>query len=162
MSSHTAPDFAPQQNLSIVGAFKAAPTLVKALIGCLYARALLVLGGYVADMLSLGDTFDTITDSSNTPALADASPSLGLVAILVGVGFALVVGLITFLLGKGLARGARSMWLLTLVLTVVIFAFAVISVLAAATVGSILNVVITVAMLALLLTPVVRQHCTKK
>lgn len=52
------------------------------------------------------------------------------------------------------------MWLLTLVLTVILFVFGDISVLAGLTMSSILNMVLLVAVLVLLLTPVVRQLCT--
>jgi len=74
----------------------------------------------------------------------------------------LVLALITCLLGRGIAHEALSAWLLTLALVVLALLIGIPSVLDHWTVYSILNVVITVAVLALLLTPVVRQHCAKR
>jgi hypothetical protein len=82
------------------------------------------------------------------------------IAILLGLG--LVFAVIGFLLGKGIARGARGTWLLALVLCGLAVVSVVMTLLGTVTVGSIVNLVIFVGTAALLLTPVVRQHCTKK
>lgn len=74
----------------------------------------------------------------------------------------LVLALISCQLGRGIAHEALSAWLLTLGLVVLALLVGVPSVLDHWTVYSILNVVITVAVLALLLTPVVRRHCAKR
>ena len=142
MSLNAQPDVAPLP-LSIVGAFKAAPTLVKVLAADLYLTALWILGQMTASAVS-------------SDGRADAATTYGLIF------FGLVFALIFFLMGKGIARGARGMWLLLLVLNVVGVPLCIVSVREAVTVSSILNLVIGAATLALLLTPVVRQHCTKR
>lgn len=144
MSLSVLPDVAPPQSPSIVGAFHSAPTLVRVLAGCLYLDALLRLGQAVAVTAGLSD--------ETTDMMANAG----------AVCLALALALIPFLLGMGVARGAHCMWLLTLVLVVVELLVDVRAVLAGATVGSILSMVIPVAVLALLLTLFVRQHFTNR
>jgi hypothetical protein len=144
MSLSPLPDVARSQKLSTAGAFQTAPTLVKTLVAFLYLEALLRLGQAVPTMVGLSDDSRDIMVNARVVFLG------------------LALALIPFLLGKHIARGAHSMWLLTLVLVVVEVPFDVHSVLAGLTVTSLLNVIFPFAVLALLLTLFVRQHCTKK
>lgn len=75
--------------------------------------------------------------------------------------FGLVLAWMSCLLGRGLARGGQASWLMTLVLVALAFLMGLLSVLAYTTMYSIVNVLITVAVMALLFTPVVRRHCTR-
>ena len=144
MSVSTQPAVAPPQKLSIVGAFQSAPTLVKVLAACLYLDALVRLGEAGAATAGLGN--------ENSHVMANARV----------VFVALALALIPFLLGNGIARGAHHTWLLTLVLVIVEIVFDLRSVLASVTVSSMANMVIPVAVLALLLTLFVRLHFTKR
>ena len=148
MSIDTPSEVSPSQKLSIVGAFKAAPTLVKVLAASFYLPALLLMLESVK-IASMSD-----------PALPDSGLAeiFGFVGLLGGIALALV----GFLLGKGIARGARGTWVLALVLTVIALLACIQSLVGYTSVFAILNMIIMVALLALLLTPVVRQHCTKK
>lgn len=144
MSLSTAHDVSTRQQLSVVGSFQSAPTLVKVLAAFLYLEALLRLGETFSVMPSLSD------DGSNVMANARV------------VFLGLALALIPLLVGNGIARGWHHAWLLTLVLVVVEILFDVRSVLTGVTVSSILNMVIPVAVLVLLLTLFVRQHFTKR
>lgn len=146
MSVNSSPTMAPLPNLSVVGAFKTAPTLVKVLAASFYLSGLYLLWLAFA-------------------AFTSPSTAAGGDNVLVGVFlsfFFVLMALVGFLLGKGIARGARGTWLLSLVLCGLALAVVVLGMLGAVTVTSIVNVVILVVTLALLLTPVVRQHCTNK
>lgn len=90
-------------------------------------------------------------------------------AVATGVAnlFALVVALNSLLLGKGVTRGSYVSWLATLILTALFVVQGVLSILTAPTGSSALVIVVpvpvcAVAVLALLLTRAVRQHCPKK
>lgn len=144
MSLSPLPDVARSLKLSTAGAFPTAPTLVKALVAFLYLEALLRLGEAVPTMVGLSDD----------------SRDIMVNARVVFLGLALAV--IPFLLGKHIARVARGMWLLTLVLGAARLPFVFLAVPDGVTVILILHVVIPVAVLALLLTPSVRRHCTKR
>ena len=73
-----------------------------------------------------------------------------------------MLALISFLLGRDITHAAPGSWLLTLVLVVLALLAGVPPILSHWTVYSVLNEIVTVAVLALLLTPVVRQHYTKR
>jgi hypothetical protein len=121
----------------------AAPTLVKVLAAFLYLESLLRLEEAVACAVGLSDNSQDIMVNARLVFLA------------------LALALVPLLLGKRIARAERGPWLLTLVLTVVTLPFAFRAVVNGATVMLILHLVITVAVLALLLTPAVRRHCMK-
>ena len=147
MSLNATSNGSPPQHLSIVGAFKAAPTLVKVLAASLYLPALLL----VVDSVRTAIEFH-----------AEVDGGFAVIASFVAVLVGLVLALVGFLLGKGIARGARGTWVLALVLTVIALLACLHSLLGYVSVYVILNTIVMVALLGLLLTPVVRQHCTKK
>lgn len=133
--------------MSVVESFKAAPSLVKVLAAAFYLPSIYLL--VLAIVAAVG---------ADTPA-GPAEDTLFAWALLF---FGFLFAVIGFLLGKGIARGARGTWLLALVLCGLAIVSVVMTLLGAVTVGSIVNLVIFVGTAALLLTPVVRQHCTKK
>jgi hypothetical protein len=148
MSPSSPSDVSPPQHLSVVGAFKAAPTLVKVLAASFYLPALLLL----VESVRLALFFGPEPDGNAVHVI------YSIVYVLVG----LVLALVGFLLGKGIARGARGTWVLALVLTVIALLACLQSLVGSVTVFAILNAIVMVALLGLLLTPVVRRHCTKK
>jgi len=142
MSLTTPP--APQKP-SILAAFQTAPTLVKLLASILYGVGLLTLiqlAVWVA-----GGGFIVPQDQ---------------VAAIVSDLSVLVMVLILFLLGRGVTRGAYSSWFSTLILTVLFGIQSVQVILIAVTGRTMFRAGEVVAVLALLLTPAVRQHCPKK
>ena len=143
MSLNATSNGSPPQHLSIVGALKAAPTLVKVLAASFYLPALLLL-----------------VESVRMYTVIDIQNDYGYSLIYAFVTF--VLAMVGFLLGKGIARGARGTWLLALVLTVIALLACLQSLLGYVSVYVILNTIVMAALLALLLTPVVRKHCTKK
>ena len=98
------------------------------------------------------------------PALMDGLPEYGFFGVAMVAPW-LLLGLalawISCLLGEGVARGMLGSWRLMLVLVVLALLVSILAVLAYTTVYSLVSVVVTGATLAVLLTPVVRQHCTK-
>ncbi len=143
MSVTTPP--APQKP-SILSAFQTAPRLVRALASILYAVGLFTLVQLALVVAKVG-------------LITPAARGWAMVADL----FALVVALISFLLGRGITRGSYVSWLLTLVCAVLGI---VQSVLWNLTVNietrTVLILGIAVLVVALLLTPSVRRHCAKR
>ena len=141
MSMNNPPLAAPTPNLSIAGAFRAAPTPVKVLAASMYLPALLILGLTVLVVMgALGNLLVT--------------------GVLVFYGG--LLALISFLLGKGIARGAHGTWLLSVVLYVIGLLSGVPLLIDGVNVASILYMVTMIVPLVLLFTPTVRAHCTKK
>ena len=70
--------------------------------------------------------------------------------------------LVLFLLGRGITRGSYGSWLATLILTVLFGIQSVQVILFAVTARAMFRAGEVVAVLALLLTPTVRQHCPKR
>lgn len=134
------------QKPSILAAFKAAPTLVKALAAILYAIGLLTLV-QVAQVMVVGGL---VVPQDRLPA---AMSNLS----------AVVVAVFSVVLGWGITRGVFGSWLLTLIVTVLFGTQWVVWMFTAATgLRTVFAVGVAVAVLALLLTPVVRQHCAKR
>ena len=156
VSAGTRSNVAPPQHVSVVGALKDTPILVKVLATDLHLSALWVLGLFV----SVAVWGDGGTGTDSFAGLANDSPE-----VLTGYGLIFagqVLAMVLFLMGKGIARGARGMWELLLVLNVLAVPFSFLHLREGATVITIVNVFITVATLALLLTPVVRRYCAKR
>ena len=151
MSVSAPSEVSPPQKLSIVEAFKTAPTLVKVLAASFYLPALLMLG--YAFLVAAGVALAVAAFDSSAMGTALAAYVLVL---------GLLCAMVSFLLGKGIARGARGTWIVAVVLYGIALLLSLLSILADVTVTSILDLVISVATLALLLTPVVRLHCAKK
>ena len=142
MSVNTPP--APPRT-SILAAFQSAPTMVKGLASILYAVGLLTL---LQEAIVVADVGLVSPAARGTAMVADL--------------FALVVALISFLLGRGITRGSYASWLLTLILTVLGIVQSVLWILVAvADTRTFLIVGVAAAVLALLLTPAVRQHCPR-
>ena len=98
------------------------------------------------------------------PALMDGLPEYGFYGVAMVAPWlllGLVLAWISCLLGKGIARGAHDSWRLMLVLVALASLVGILAVLAYTTVYSLACLVVTGATLAVLLTPGVRQHCTK-
>jgi hypothetical protein len=119
--------------------------MVKVLASILYAVGLLTLLQEAMVVADVG-------------LISPAARGVAMVADL----FALVVALISFLLGRGITRGSFASWLLTLIFTVLGIVQSVLWILiAVADTRTLLIVGVAAAVLALLLTPAVRQHCPK-
>ena len=144
MSMNTPPLAAPTPNLSIVGAFRAAPTPVKILAASMYLPALLILGLTAAAVLAALGFGDNVMVTG------------------VLVFYGVILALISFLLGKGIARGAWGTWMLSVVLYVVGLLSGVPLLMDGVNMTSILYMVAMIVPLVLLLSPTVRAHCTKK
>ena len=143
MSVNTPP--APPRT-SILAAFRSAPTMVKVLASILYAVGLLTVLQEAMVVADVG-------------LISPAARGVAMVADL----FALVVALISFLLGRGITRGSYASWLLTLIFTVLGIVQSVLWILiAVADTRTFLIVGVAAAVLALLLTPAVRRHCPKR
>jgi len=134
---------AQPQDSPILRAFLTAPTLVKVLTGTLYLSALLAAVQALFAGMQLG-----------------SSPLIGPMASPAGVTIAALWVLISYFLGEGIVRGSHRIWTLTLVLSGLwlLYDLAEMSSLYS---RSRLQIVITVAVLALLFSPAVRRHCTK-
>ena len=142
MSVNTPP--APPRT-SILAAFRSAPTMVKVLASILYAVGLLTVLQEAMVVADVG-------------LISPAARGVAMVADL----FALVVALISFLLGRGITRGSYASWLLTLIFTVLGIVQSVLWILiAVADTRTFLIVGVAAVVLALLLTRAVRQHCPK-
>jgi len=134
------------QKPSVLAAFTAAPTLVKVLAAILYAIGLLTLI-QVAQLMVAGGR--VVPQDRLPAAMADLS--------------AVVVAVVSVVLGWGITRGVFGSWLLTLIVTVLFGAQRVLWMATTATgVRTVLAAGAAVAVLALLLTPAVRQHCAKR
>ncbi|NMM23075.1 MAG: hypothetical protein HHJ11_06200 [Phycicoccus sp.] len=134
------------QKPSILAAFTTAPTLVKVLVAILYAFGLLTLM-QVAQLMVAGGR--VVPQDRLPAAMADL--------------WAIVVAVVLVVLGWGITRGVFGSWLLTLIITVLFGAQRVLWMLTTTTgVRTVFTVGAAVAVLALLLTPVVRQHCAKR
>jgi hypothetical protein len=143
MSGTTPP--APQR-LSILAEFQTAPMLVRVLASVLYGVGLLTLVQLAMVVAEVG-------------LISPAARGIAMVADL----FAIVVALISFLLGKGLTRGSYGSWLMTLAFTVLGIVQSVLWMLTTPTqTRTVLVLVVAVVVLALLLTPAVRRHCPKR
>ncbi|MEO8556034.1 MAG: hypothetical protein ABI474_05135 [Actinomycetota bacterium] len=136
------------QKPSILAAFQTAPMLVKVLASVLYGVGLLTLiqmASFVADWRLIGP-------NDHVAAVVSGLPGL-------------VVALLLLLLGRGITRGAYGSWLATLIFAVLLIVQRVLWILPTVT-GSwtrtVLMVGVALAVLALLLTPAVRQHCPKR
>ncbi len=148
--SSVPPDAAPPQQPSIVGDLQfARPTLVRVLVASMYLPALTCLGMVAATMAG-----------SNQP-LSGAVP-----LVLSG----LVMALIAFVLGKGIARGSHAIWVVTLILAAISVVQSLPALLllpwfaeeGAGLVAIVVwGVVTPVVVLALILTPTVRGHCVR-
>jgi hypothetical protein len=135
-----------QQKPSILAAFRAAPTQVKVLAAILYAIGLLTLIQQAQWMMA----GVRVVPQDRLPAA-------------MAVLSAVVVVVVLVVLGWGITRGVFGSWLLTLIGTVLFGAQRVLWMLTAATgVRTVLAFGVAAAVLALLLTPVVRQHCAKR
>lgn len=134
------------QKPSILATFTTAPTMVKVLAAILYAIGLLTLV-QVAQLMVAGGS---VGPQDRLPAaMADLS--------------AVVVAVVSVVLGWGITRGVFGSWLLTLIITVLFGAQRVLWMLTTTTgVRTVLAVGVAVAVVALLITPVVRHHCAKK
>ena len=134
------------QKPSILAAFRAAPTLVKVLAAILYAIGLLTLI-QVAQLMVAGGR--VVPQDRLPAAVADL--------------LAVVVAVVLVILGWGITRGVFGSWLLTLIVSVLFGAQRVLWMATAATgVRTVLAAGAAVAVLTLLLTPAVRQHCAKR
>ncbi len=143
MSGTTPP--APQR-LSILAGFQTAPILVRALVSILYGVALLTLVQLAIVVAHVG-------------LISPAARGIAMVADL----FAIVVALISFVLGKGITSGSYSSWLTTLVFAVLGISQSVLWMMTTPTqTRTVLVLVVAVVVLALLLTPAVRRHCPKR
>ena len=134
------------QKPSVLAAFQTAPTLVKVLASILYGVGLLTVVQWALVVAKVG-------------LFSPAARGTAIVADI----FALVVALISLLLGKGITRGSYVSWLLTLIFTVLGIVQSVLWILSAvADTRTVLILGIAVAVLSLLLTPAVRRHCPKR
>jgi hypothetical protein len=148
--SSVPPDAAPSRQPPIVGGFRfAPPTLVRVLVATMYLPALCSLGMAVMAARVEHDRYN-----------------LQMIAAAVLVVSGLVLALISFALGRGITHGSHDIWQLTVVLVVLVLLAFLAWVLPfwsvsiwAAVAATIVVSAIPVAVLALLLTPVVRQHC---
>src|SRR6185503_13191064 len=100
MSLSATSDGPPPQHLSIVGAFKTAPTLVKVLAAGFYLPALILLLESVRSAI--------VFQIDNVAAEPDGGFLAIFIFVYVLVG--LVLAMVGFLLGKGIARGAHGTW----------------------------------------------------
>ena len=149
--SYVPPNAPPPRQPSFVGDLQPArPTLVRVLVASLYLPALMPLG-LVAW---------TVAAVPNQP-LSVAVPSL-----IIGLALAMIA----FFLGKGIARGSHTMWVVILILSAIGAVQALPALLmlpfflegGVGLVGIVaVSLAIPVVVLALVLAPTVRQHCTK-
>jgi len=138
------PPPAPQKP-SVPAAFQTAPTLVKVLATILYGLGLLTLIEMAVWMAGGGLI---VPQDQVVAVVSDLS--------------VLVMVLILFLLGRGITRGSYGSWLATLVLSF-LFGIQIIRVIQFSVTGrGMFRAGEVVAVLALLLTPAVRQHCSKR
>ena len=131
---------------SFRAAFQTAPTLVKVLASILYGLGLLTLMQMAVWVVTVGGLIGPQDQ----------------VRAAVSYLSALVMVLILFLLGMGITRGSYPSWLGTLVLTVLFGIESVQAILFAVTARTMFRAAEVLAVLALLLTPAVRQHCPKR
>jgi hypothetical protein len=142
MSVTTPP--APQKP-SVLAAFQTAPTLVKVLASILYGLGLLTLI-QMAMWVAGGGLI--VPQDQVVAVVSDLS--------------VLVMVLILFLLGRGITRGSYGSWLAILILTVLFGIQSVQVILFSVTGRAMFRAVEVVAVLVLLLTPAVCQHCSKR
>jgi hypothetical protein len=133
------------QRPSILAAFQTAPTSVKVLVAILYGLGVLTL--IEMAVFVAGGGFIVPQDH---------------VAAVVSDLAVLVMVLILFLLGSGITRGYFGSWLATLILTFLFGIQSVQVILIGVTGRTMFRAGEVVAVLALLLTPAVRQHCLKR
>lgn len=131
---------------SILAAFRTAPALVKVLASILCGVGLLTLIQLAVVVVHVG-------------LISPSARGTAMVADL----FAVVVALTSFLLARGITRGEFGSWLWTLIFTVLGLVQSVLWILAdVMEFRTFLILGLAVAVLALLLTPAVRQHCPKR
>ena len=135
---------APQRS-SVLAAFQTAPTLVKVLASILYGLGLLTLI-QMAVWVAGGGLI--VPQDQVAAVVSDLS--------------VLVMVLILFFLGRGITRGSYGSWLATLVLTFLFGIQSVQVILFSVTGRAMFRAGEVVAVLMLLLTPAVRQHCPKR
>ena len=135
---------APQRS-SVLAAFQTAPTLVKVLASILYGLGLLTLI-QMAVWVAGGGLI--VPQDQVAAVVSDLS--------------VLVMVLILFFLGRGITRGSYGSWLATLVLTFLFGIQSVQVILFSVTGRAMFRAGEVVAVLMLLLTPAVRQHCSKR
>ena len=135
---------APQRS-SVLAAFQTAPTLVKVLASILYGLGLLTLIQMAVRVAGGGLI---VPQDQVAAVVSDLS--------------VLVMVLILFFLGRGITRGSYGSWLATLVLTFLFGIQSVQVILFSVTGRAMFRAGEVVAVLMLLLTPAVRQHCSKR
>lgn len=133
---------APQKS-SFLAAFRTAPASVKVLASILYGVGLLTLIQLAMVVVHVG-------------LISPGARGTAMVADL----FAVVVALTSFLLARGITRGAYRSWLWTLIFTGLGFVQSILWILSdVMDTRTVLIVVVAAVVLALLLTPAVRRHC---
>lgn len=139
------PSPAPQKT-SVLAAFRTAPASVKVLASILYGVGLLTLIQLAVVVVNVG-------------LISPSARGTAMVADL----FAVVVALTSFLLGRGITRGAFGSWLWTLIFTVLGIVQSLLWIMAdVMDIRTFLIVGVALVVLALLLTPAVRRHCPKR